>query len=178
MQTTNKSLNLLEIKLNKLLQRKSEILNENKKVKVKIDHLRLMRRQTDVAHSNFETVLSDSKGLIDAYLEDSGDVVKRREDLVREIEELQAVNVAEQQVFEEAYDAMGEFIVYQNDALEQALLEERKADQRSKMKGGAFDEFGAPTTVNVSGNGNPATTNNNNNAGECVFFFILFSFTT
>lgn len=67
---TLKILNSKEVKLNKLLQKKSEIINWNKKIKSEIDHFRRLRLQTDSSHTKIEAILTDSKAGIKNYIPD------------------------------------------------------------------------------------------------------------
>lgn len=125
---TNKVLHVLEMKLNKLLQKKSEVLNRNKLLKLDIDHMRRLRLQTDDSHAKFEAQLKSTKENIEVMLRESNDIVIRREDLLMEIDRLEKRNKEEQAVFEVEYEAMGKFIKEQNIALENALLKERKEE--------------------------------------------------
>ncbi len=127
---TSKTLVVLEAKLNKLLQRKSELQNKIKKMKETINHYRLMRLQTDDAHKRYEETLQETKEKIEIILGQSTKVVEEREKLVEKKEMLERLNVEEQQKFVEEYEEMGKFIKAQNDALEYSLLQERKADQK------------------------------------------------
>ncbi len=54
---------ILQAKLNKLLQRKSEIQNANKRTKDMINHYRILRIQTDNSHAKFEANLAETKGI-------------------------------------------------------------------------------------------------------------------
>lgn len=72
---TTKTLHILEAKLNTLLQRKSEIQNHVKKMKETINHYRLLRMQTDAAHSRFEQTLAETKAGIEAHLAEATKVV-------------------------------------------------------------------------------------------------------
>lgn len=125
---TNKILNVLEMKLNKLLQRKSEVNNKNKLLKLEIDHMRRLRLQTDDSHTKFEGDLRLIKENIEIMLRESNDIVERKEEHLREIERLEKRNKEEQAAFEVEYEAMGRFIKEQNMALENALLKERKEE--------------------------------------------------
>jgi len=125
---TNKVLHVLEMKLNKLLQKKSEVLNKNKLLKLDIDHMRRLRLQTDDSHTKFDAQLKFIKENIEIMLRESNDIVIRREDLLVEIERYEKRNKEEQAVFEVEYEAMGRFIKEQNVALENALLKERKEE--------------------------------------------------
>jgi uncharacterized protein YfaT (DUF1175 family) len=75
---TLKILSTKEVKLNKLLQRKSEIMNGNKQIKSDIDHFRRLRLQTDSTHSKFEAILADTKAGIELRLNESTAVVEDR----------------------------------------------------------------------------------------------------
>ena len=55
---TTKGLKILEMNLNKLLVRQSEIIIKNKALKSDIDHQRRLRMQTNVAHAKFEGLLA------------------------------------------------------------------------------------------------------------------------
>lgn len=125
---TNKILNVLEMKLNKLLQRKSEVHNKNKLLKLEIDHMRRLRLQTDDSHNRFEGELRVIKENIEIMLRESNDIVERKEEHLREIDRLEKRNKEEQAAFEIEYEAMGRFIKDQNVALENALLKERKEE--------------------------------------------------
>lgn len=78
---TSKTLIVLEAKVNKLLQRKSELLNQNKKMKESINHYRLLRLQTDVSHAKMEAILREEKEKIEAYLAESTAVCEERDRL-------------------------------------------------------------------------------------------------
>lgn len=125
---TSKILNSLEMKLNKLLQRKSEVNNKNKMLKLDIDHMRRLRLQTDNAHEKFDADLRKIKENIESMLRESNDIVERKEEHMREIERLEKRNKEEQAAFELEYEAMGRFIKEQNVSLENALLQERKEE--------------------------------------------------
>jgi hypothetical protein len=129
---TSKMLTLKEVQLNKLCQRKSEILNYNNNLKLEIDHYRRMRLQTDISHAKFEATLKQEKEKIEEWLAESAAVVERRENLVHEKEKLEAMNMEEQSGFAEEYETIGMFIKQQNGALEEALLRERKAEKSGK----------------------------------------------
>ncbi len=126
---TEKTLIILEAKINKLLQRKSEIQNNNKKVKETINHYRLLRLQTDTSHAKFEAVLAETKDKIESLLSESTKVVEERERLIEKKDALERLNVEEQIKFTEEYEEMGRYIKDQNAALELSLLQERKADR-------------------------------------------------
>jgi hypothetical protein len=127
---TSKTLIVLEAKLNKLLQRKSEIQNQNKRLKDEINHFRLLRLQTDVAHAKFEAVLGETKERIEALLGESTGVVEERERQLEKKKALELINVEEQLKFQDEYERMGRYIKEQNVALEDSLLKERKADRK------------------------------------------------
>eukprot|EP01038_Epipyxis_sp_PR26KG_P016376 gene16376-22323_t len=101
---TSKTLIVLEAKLNKLLQRKSEIIKNNKKVKETINHFRLMRLQTDTAHAKYEATLADEKRKIEQFLGEATHVCEEREKLLEKIDELKAINIREQAIFTEKYE--------------------------------------------------------------------------
>lgn len=127
-QVTHKVLNVLEMKLNKLLQRKSEVNNQNKHTKGEIDHMRRLRLQTDDSHAKFEAALSSIKENVEGILGESSLIVEQREKIMEKKEALERVNREEQRAFEEEYEELGRFIKEQNAALEASLLKERKAD--------------------------------------------------
>jgi hypothetical protein len=129
---TAKSLNVMESTLNKLLQRRSEVIVIIKKLKTEIDHGRKMRISTDVTHKQYEDVLSITKSAVEKYLAESTAVVEERDRLLEKRDALERINVEEQKVFQEEYETMGIFIKEQNAALEDALLRERKADRQKK----------------------------------------------
>lgn len=133
-QVTMKALNILEWKLNKLLQRKSECMIEIKKLKQEIDHYRRLRLQTDISHVKYEEKLRVTKEKIEQYLGESSAVVEEREACLVKKEQLEQINIEEQKIFAAEYEELGIFIKEQNDALELALLNERKAD-RNDTKG-------------------------------------------
>lgn len=126
---TSKTLNVLEAKLNKLLQRKSEIQNQIKKLKETINHYRLVRMQTDDSHARYEQVLAETKEKIESILAESTKVVEEREKILEKKDQLERINVEEQKQFQDEYEEMGRFVKLQNDALENSLLQERKADR-------------------------------------------------
>eukprot|EP01040_Poterioochromonas_malhamensis_P015402 gene15402-17233_t len=129
---TTKTLHILEAKLNKLLQRNSELKNHIKTMKHTINHYRLIRLQTDLSHSKYEETLAQTKAKIETILGESTKVVEERERILEKKEQLEKTNMEEQARFQEEYEAMGRFIKEQNDALELALLQERKADQKGQ----------------------------------------------
>lgn len=131
---TTKTLIVLEAKLNKLLQRKSEVQNQNKRLKDEINHYRLLRLQTDIAHSKFESVLAETKEKIEALLSESTSVVEEREHVLEKKDALERLNLEEQQKFTEEYELMGRYVKDQNTALEESLLRERKADRKGMSK--------------------------------------------
>lgn len=126
---TAKTLIVLEAKVNKLLQRKSEIQNNNKKAKEVINHYRLLRMQTDTTHAKFEAVLAESKEKIETLLSESTKIVEERQSVLEKIEALERLNAEEQAKFTEDYEEMGKYVKEQNTALEDSLLQERKADR-------------------------------------------------
>lgn len=126
---TAKTLIVLEAKVNKLLQRKSEIQNNNKKAKEVINHYRLLRMQTDTTHAKFEAVLAESKAKIEQLLSESTKIVEERQSNLEKIDALERINQEEQAKFTEEYEEMGRYIKVQNTALEDSLLQERKADR-------------------------------------------------
>lgn len=131
---TRKALNILEATLNKNLQRKSEVINNNKLIKGEIDHYRRLRLQTDISHAKFENLLSQVKLNIEGLLAEASAVVEERERLVIQKEQLEQINKEEQAIFQAEFEELGLYIKQQNSALEDALLQERKADQNDKVK--------------------------------------------
>lgn len=146
---TTKTLKILEAKLNKLLQRKSEIIHIVKQKKELINHYRRMRIQTDISHEKYKENIKEAKEHIEAFLAESAKVVEDRQSTLEKKVELERLNVEEQQRFQERYEEMGRFIKAQNDALENSLLQERKADRSG-------------TTIPKASN----TTTTNNNASS------------
>lgn len=137
-QSTKKVLNIYESKLNRLLQKKSDVLNNIKKIKNEINHARRLRVQTDMQHAKFETVLAETKTNIERLLSESTAIVEERDKLLEKKNTLERINIEEQAIFQEEYERMGNFIKAQNQALEDALLRERKHDQLDKK--GTLDE--------------------------------------
>jgi coiled-coil domain-containing protein 63/114 len=133
-QVTTKVLTILEMKLNRLLQRQSEIIIRNKELKTEIDHYRRLRMQTNVSHAKFDGLLTDIKKEIEIRLSESADIVEQREALVQEKKDLEEINSREQAKFETEFEKMGAYIKQQNTALEDSLLKERKEDQQRKKK--------------------------------------------
>ena len=131
---TRKALNILEANLNKNLQRKSEVINNNKVFKGEIDHYRRLRLQTDITHAKFEQLLSDVKVNIEGLLGEASAVVEERERLVIQKEQLEQINKEEQVIFQAEFEELGLYIKQQNAALEEALLKERKDDKNDKVK--------------------------------------------
>lgn len=131
---TKKVLTILEMKLNKLLQRQSEIIIVNKALKKDIDHYRLCRTQTNVSHAKFEHELAVTKQQIEEKLAESAAIVEERERLVAEKERLEKENEEEQAIFQEEYERLGAYIKKQNDALEESLLKERKEDKKKSKE--------------------------------------------
>lgn len=129
---TKKTMLVLEAKLNKLLQRQSEVQNRNKETKVLINHFRTLRLQTDNSHSRFEATLEEAKEKIEVILQESTKVVEEREVVVVEKENLERINIEEQAKFIEEYERMGKYVLDQNAALEEAMLQERKADMKAR----------------------------------------------
>lgn len=127
---TKKTMIVLEAKLNKLLQRKSEIQNQNKKTKDMINHYRILRVQTDCSHSKFEATLAETKETIEATLAESAKVIEERERIVEKKDMLERLNIEEQQKFVEEFEEMGKYIIDQNEALEDSMMRERKADRQ------------------------------------------------
>ena len=137
---TTKVLKILEMNLNKLLVRQSEIIIKNKALKSDIDHQRRLRMQTNVAHAKFEGLLAETKASIESRLAESAAIVEERERLVQEKEHLERINAEEQEVFRLEYEEMGQFIKKQNQALEESLLKERKEDQKKRSLGEREEE--------------------------------------
>ena len=131
-QVTTKALTVLEATVNKLLQRQSLILIQNRALKQEIDHYRQLRIQTDTSHSAFEEGLRVQKLMIEERLAESAAIVDQRERLVVEKDALEVINREEQRKFEEEFNEMGAFIANQNEALEMSLLQERKDDQKKR----------------------------------------------
>jgi hypothetical protein len=144
---TTKVLTILEMKLNKLLQRQSEIIIQNKALKSEIDHQRRLRMQVNVSHAKFEALLAETKASIETRLSESAAIVEERERLVEEKERLELINREEQEVFQEEYEEMGRFIKKQNQALEDSLLKERKEDQQKKKKAAASEADAEPNPM-------------------------------
>eukprot|EP01035_Chromulina_nebulosa_P014479 gene14479-19162_t len=94
---TKKTLIVLEAKLNKLLQRKSEIQNANRKTKDMINHYRILRIQTDCSHAKFEANLAETKATIESTLAESAKVIEERERTVEKKDMLERLNIEEQQ---------------------------------------------------------------------------------
>ena len=126
---TKKVLSKLEAELNKLLQRRSEIINNNKSKKIEINHLRRMRIQTEITHNKYENTILEIKQNIERLSTESNDIIIERERLVKEKDNLEKINLDEQKTFSEQHEAMSDFIKGQNSALEEALLKERKFDK-------------------------------------------------
>ena len=126
---TKKVLSKLEAELNKLLQRRSEIIHNNKSKKIEINHLRRMRIQTEITHNKYENTILEIKQNIERLSTESNDIIIERERLVKEKDILEKINLDEQKTFSEQHEAMSDFIKGQNSALEEALLKERKFDK-------------------------------------------------
>jgi hypothetical protein len=137
-QSTTKILSIFEAKLNRLLQKKSDVINHVKKLKSEINHHRRLRVQTDIQHSKFEVVLAETKANIERLLNESTLIVEERDKLLEKKATLERINIEEQTLFQEEYEKMGNFIKVQNQALEEALLRERKRDFLDKK--GQLDE--------------------------------------
>eukprot|EP01041_Mallomonas_annulata_P000841 gene841-1639_t len=125
---TKKTLEILEVKLNKKLQRRSEVYNQNKVLKASINHMRRIRLQTDVSHKNLETSLLQIKDNIENIMKEATDLLEQREQTLESKELYIKQNIEEQANFEEEYERMGKFIRDQNALLEESLLHERKID--------------------------------------------------
>jgi len=125
--------------------RRAEIDVENQKLKVEIDHMRRLRMQTDLSQKKFEVLLYETKENIETFLRESTAVIDERDRLVKVKESLEIQNVEEQKIFEEEFEELGKYIKDQNDALEAALLHDRKDDAVEKtlaesMPAASFDE--------------------------------------
>lgn len=127
-QATKKMLSSLEIKANKLLQRRSELINQIKAQKSTINHARRVRIQTDQAHKALEISLLAVKDKIDSIMRDSTEKLELRDKEMETREMLEKTNAEEQARFEEEYENMGKFIREQNDLLEQMLTHDRQTD--------------------------------------------------
>jgi len=125
---TRKTLEMKEVKLNKLLQRRSEVLNQNKALKASINHYRRLRIQTDASHKAVETDLVRIKENIERIMKESTEMLEQREKSMELKEMYERQNIEEQLKFEEEYESMGQFIREQNSLLEESLLHERKTD--------------------------------------------------
>lgn len=148
---TTKTLNILEAKLNKLLQRKSEVINIVKQKKELINHYRRLRTQTDITHEKFKNNISEAKEEIESFLGESAEVVEQRQHRVEEKDALEKLNIDEQRMFQERYEDMGRFIKAQNDALEYALLQERK-NEKPVSTNNRNSASSPPTTANANNN--------------------------
>lgn len=127
-QVTNKMLHILEAKLNKLLQRRSDEQVKNKQKKEEIDHMRRLRIQTDISHKHYETELASLREKIVKLMAECTAVMENREKVIEMKESLEKANVEEQKKFEEDYEEMGQYIKEQNTCLEDTLLKERNSD--------------------------------------------------
>jgi len=131
---TKKVLRVLETKLDKLLQQRSEVEIVNQKLRSEIDHMRQVRMQTDNSHARFEHSMAGTKEKIETILASATEVIEQRELLLEVKDQLERQNVEEQKKFEEEYEEMGKYIKEQNTALEDALLRDRKEDGKQKDK--------------------------------------------
>lgn len=125
---TTKILHINEAKLNRLLQKKSEIMIQIKKLKGEINHMRRLRCQTDIQHEKFEMILQDTKRSIERLLLESTKIVEERDKLLDKKAAYEKMNIDEQKSFREEYERMGNFIREQNELLEEALIRERRKD--------------------------------------------------
>mmetsp|Transcript_21419 Transcript_21419/g.31018 ORF Transcript_21419/g.31018 Transcript_21419/m.31018 type:complete len:515 (+) Transcript_21419:73-1617(+) len=125
---TNKMMHILEAKLNKLLQRRSNEQNRNRQKKKDIDHMRRLRIQTDSAHKNYDTELSTLKEKTQKLMSECTGVMEARERVIEMKEALEKANAEEQEKFEEEFEEMGHYIKDQNVSLEETLLKERNTD--------------------------------------------------
>ena len=127
-QVTNKMLHILEAKLNKLLQRKSDEQVKNKQKKEQIDHMRRLRIQTDLSHKHYESELAVLRENVTKLMAECTAVMESREQVIEMKEALEKQNLEEQKKFEEEYEEMGLYIKEQNAHLEETLLRERTSD--------------------------------------------------
>jgi hypothetical protein len=84
--------------------------------------------QTDLSQSKFEVILYETKSDIESLMGESTAVIEERDRLVEAKESLELQNVEEQKIFEEEFEELGKYIKDQNNALESALLHDRKDD--------------------------------------------------
>ena len=155
---TKKVLSKLEAELNKLLQRRSEIINNNKSKKVEINHLRRMRIQTEITHNKYENTILEIKQNIERLSTESNDIIIERERLVKEKDNLEKINLDEQKTFSEQHEAMSDFIKGQNSALEEALLKERKFDKNPTTATLTDTTTTTPSTTTLALTNNNTTT--------------------
>ena len=118
---TRKSIVTLEATLNRQLQRRSEIDIMNAKIKQDINHMRLVRIQTDSQQRKFETLLYETKETIEKLMGESATVIEERDRLVEMKESLELQNKEEQKIFEEEFEDLGKYIKEQNSALETVI---------------------------------------------------------
>lgn len=81
-QVTKKVLRVLEVKLDKLMQQRSEVEITNQKLRTQIDHMRQVRMQTDNSHVRFEASMAATKEKIETILASATDVIEQREMLL------------------------------------------------------------------------------------------------
>ena len=81
-QVTKKVLRVLEVKLDKLMQQRSEVEISNQKLRTQIDHMRQVRMQTDNSHTRFESSMAATKEKIETILASATDVIEQREMLL------------------------------------------------------------------------------------------------
>lgn len=127
-QVTNKMLHILEAKLDKLLQRKSDQEKKNRKMKEEIDHMRRLRIQTNIAHASNIANMSELKENIEQMMGEANGIFQARDTVVRMKEEIEKQNFEEQKKFEDEYEEMGHYIRDQNANLEEELMKERTED--------------------------------------------------
>lgn len=135
-----KVLSVHEAKLNRLLQKRSDVHNNLKKLKNEINHARKLRMQTDIQHNKYENMLMEAKLNIERLLSESTAIVEERDKLLEKKGNLERINSDEQNSFQEEFESLGNFIKAQNQALEDALLKERKQDNLER-KGIKDDSF-------------------------------------
>jgi chromosome segregation ATPase len=131
-QVTKKVVKTLEVQLNRLNNRRSEVEIKNGKLKTEIDHYRRLRIQTDNAHARYSAELAETKKEIEALLGGAKAIIDERDKNVEQKDILERRNNEEQNEFEGVYEEFGTFIKEQNAALEVALLNDRKEEKTLK----------------------------------------------
>jgi hypothetical protein len=131
-QATQRTMLILEGKLNKLLQRQSVVQKQNRDTKHMINHFRTLRLQTDDSHTRFDHNLASTKEGIESILSECNHVVDEREEMVGAKDVLETLNSEEQSKFIDEYERMGKYVLEQNAALEDSMLQERKADMKAR----------------------------------------------